>query len=192
MKHTVFAFEACARMEPESVLHQNLLRLLGAQPKEPNHQQKWTFYRDCAGEILAAQDRVTRFCWDYFDDDKMAVSNYDEWVAGMTTAEGARAQPSGAVDPYRGGDPRWLTFTMAFLLVKDSGCDESVRDQCAISEEMLWHRDTMRRVLGAVPMLNFAVIKSDVAYLIPRDDAWGLTGDDLAQPKFNYLRPIVG
>ena len=40
-------------------------------------------------------------------------------------------------------------------------------------------------------VLNFASIKSDCSYLIPRDVGWGLTLEDLAAPKFQYLRPIV-
>jgi hypothetical protein len=39
-------------------------------------------------------------------------------------------------------------------------------------------------------LLNFAAIKSDCAYLIPRDNGWGLTQQDLAEPKFHYLRTV--
>jgi len=80
---------------------------------------------------------------------------------------------------------------MAFLLVNGSPTDEALKRLCDIPQNRLWHRATFHRILSGLGVLNFASIKSDVAYLIPRDPGWGLTDDDLAQPKFNYLRPIV-
>ena len=41
-------------------------------------------------------------------------------------------------------------------------------------------------------VVNFASGLSDVMYLLPRDDDWGLTVDDLREEKFAYLRPVVG
>ena len=38
--------------------------------------------------------------------------------------------------------------------------------------------------------MNFASVKSDVMYLIPRDDDWALTSEDLSETKFEYLRPV--
>jgi hypothetical protein len=38
--------------------------------------------------------------------------------------------------------------------------------------------------------VNFAAVKSDVLYLIPQDEDWGLTAADLQEPKFEYLRDI--
>jgi hypothetical protein len=34
-------------------------------------------------------------------------------------------------------------------------------------------------------------VKSDVIYVIPGDDGWGLTAEDLTASKFEYLRPVV-
>ena len=70
---------------------------------------------------------------------------------------------------------RYLTFTMALLLVKGTPTDAAVR----------------RHILSGLSVLSFASIKSDVAYLIPRDVGWGLTLEDLADARFQYLRPIV-
>jgi hypothetical protein len=73
-----------------------------------------------------------------------------------------------------------------------SAVDLALRSICQIPEPQLWHRATFHRILqGVFGALNFASIQSDVAYLIPRDPGWGLTSDDLVQPKFAYLRPIM-
>lgn len=189
MKFSVFAFEICARYEPHGRLHQSLHRLLTTHPANANLQQKWLFHRNAIAELLVAVPSFERGCWDYFDDDARARRDYEQWVNGMLTEEGARKEPSGD-DPYRGG-PRYLTYTMAFLLVNGSEVDLGIRRVCDIPEPQLWHRASFHRILdGLYRVLNFASIQSDVAYLIPRDTGWGLTSDDLVQPKFAYLRPI--
>ena len=189
MRHSVFALEVAARFEPGGRLHTELHRLVTSSPVNATLQQKWTFYKHAVKELLVAMPLLQRGCWDYFDDDAKAKASYDQWVAGMVTEEGARPAPSGA-DPYRGSS-RYLTFTMAFLIVNGSPTDDAVRELCAIPEQRLWHRHTFQHILSGLGVLNFASIKSDVAYLIPRDNGWGLTDEDLALPKFNYLRPLV-
>lgn len=189
MLHSYLALEICSKYEPGGRLHSNLHGMLRNHPANATLHQKWTFYRGVAEEILVSLSLVERGCWDYYDDDARARADYDQWVNGMVTEEGARHAPSGS-DPYR-GDPRYMTFTMAFLMVKDSPCDLAIRDVCNIPEAHLWKRDTFRRILLGLRALNFSSIKSDVAYLIPRDDGWGLTQQDLALPKFQYLRPLV-
>ncbi len=91
---------------------------------------------------------------------------------------------------YR-GSARYLTWTMAFLMIEGSHTDLAVRRLCDFPDSRLWHRDTFQKILWGLGVLNFASIKSDVSYLIPRDVGWGLTVEDLAQPKFQYLRPLL-
>ncbi|AKV03291.1 hypothetical protein AKJ09_09954 [Labilithrix luteola] len=189
MNCSIFALELCARFEPGGRLHTQLLGLLRNHPANANLQQKWHFCRQAASELLVALPIVERGCWDYFDDDARARHDYAQWVRGMTTEEGARTTPSGD-DPYRGG-PRYMTFTMAFLLVNGSHTDLALRRVCEIPEQRLWHRETFRHILSNLGVLNFAGIQSDVAYMIPRDAGWGLTLEDLQLPKFHYLRPLV-
>jgi len=189
MKHSIFAFEICARFEPGGRLHSELRRLVTEAEANPSLQQKWQFYKRAIDELQIAAPLFQRGCWDYFDNDARARADYEQWVGGMETEEGARTQPSGD-DPYR-GSARFLTWTMAFLIVSGTPTDLAVRRLCDVPQARLWHRDTFQRILWGLGILNFASIKSDVSYLIPRDVGWGLTLEDLAAPKFQYLRPIV-
>ena len=189
MKHSIFAFEICARFEPGGRLHSELRKLVTEAEPNPTLQQKWRYYKQAIDELQVAVPLFYRGCWDYFDDDTRARADYDQWVAGMVTEEGARPEPSGD-DAYRGA-PRYLTWTMAFLILNESPTDLAVKRLCDVPQDRLWHRDTFHRILWGLGVLNFASIKSDVSYLIPRDVGWGLTDQDLAEPKFQYLRPIV-
>lgn len=185
---SIFAFEICARLEQGGQLHEPLRRLITSHPANATLQQKWYFYRTAITTLQQNIGLFERGCWDYFDNDARAKADYDQWVGGMVSEEGARTQPSGD-DAYRTG-PRYLTFTMAFLLVQSSPTDLALRRVCEIPEAELWHRSTFARILHGLSVLNFASIRSDVAYLIPRDLGWGLTAEDLAHDKFEYLRPI--
>lgn len=188
MLHSIFAFEVCMRLDP-SLRYALRQRILG-HPQAATYHEKWTLYRGAADDILPHVEHIERGCWDYFNDDARAQKDFKMWSDGMITEEGSRKVPSGQPDPYR-GEPRYMTFTMAFLLVQDSPCDYQMRQLTAIPEQYLWRRDVFVRLLQGIGYLNFASVKGDVVYLIPGDDQWGLTAEDLTATKFDYLRPIV-
>jgi hypothetical protein len=190
VEHSIFAMEVCARLDPGTALRSLLHEAtLGYGPRM-NLQQKWHQYRKAAMVLLNHLHLVERGCWDYFDDDARAQRDYDMWSKGMTTEEGARKAPSGLSDPYR-GQTRYLTFTMAFLILHGSPTDRAMASICNIQASNLWRRDVFAHLLRGMGNLNFASVKSDVVYLIPRDEGWGLTAQDLDDPKFHYLRQIV-
>jgi hypothetical protein len=83
-----------------------------------------------------------------------------------------------------------MTITMAFLIVGDTRTDTDVNALCRIPDSRLWDRASFEHILRGLGILNFASVESDVLYLIPRDDDWSLTAEDMSQEKFEYLRPI--
>src|SRR5512140_1797924 len=170
-------------------LHATFRAHVTAQPAAVGYQQKWEAYRALRGEMFQALPTVERGCWDYFNEDERALSDYRMWVNGMLTDETARTSPSGPNDPYRGG-PRYMTLTMAFLIVQDAPTDEAVRALCNIPQDALWERGAFARILRGLDVLNFASVESDVLYLIPRDADWSLTAEDMSEEKFSYLRPL--
>ncbi|WP_437682215.1 hypothetical protein [Sorangium sp. So ce131] len=190
MEHSIFAMEVCARMDPGSHLHRTLLESVQGRCERMSLNQKWHQYRRAQMALLSSLHLVEKGCWDYFDDDARARKDFAMWTGGMTTEEGARRAPSGMPDVYR-GQPRYLTFTMAFLLVQGSPTDRMLHTICNIPQARLWHRDVFGHLLQNLGHVSFASVASDVIYLIPRDDGWGLTPEDLLDPKFHYLRPLV-
>ncbi len=191
MRVSIFAVELALRVERARQVHEQLLACTQAALPASSLQEKWDFYGGAARVLLANLSLAERGCWDFFEDDARARRDFEMWKGGMTTREGARTSPSGTVDPYR-GDARFATFTISMLLVHGSPSERAMAAACAIPDPQLWHRASFHRVLSAISGLSFASVYSDVAYLIPRDFEWALTAEDLAQEKFEYLRPIVG
>jgi hypothetical protein len=188
MIHSIFAMEVCLPFDTQ--LHTALRSLVVEHPVRAGYQEKWELYRRAASLTVGQLERVDRGCWDYFDDDARALRDYKMWVAGMTTEEGARTAPSGQSDPYR-GEPRYMTLTMAFLIVQNSPTDLAMSTLCHIPEGDLWRRATFAHILNGMGALSFSSVESDVIYVIPGDAEWGLTAEDLSQSKFDYLRPVT-
>ncbi len=180
--------EVCLPLDPS--LHASLREKVASHPVLVGYQQKWALYRQAADEVLAHLEHVDKGCWDYFDNDAKALADFDMWVKGMTTEEGARKEPSGRGDPYR-GHPRYMTLTMAFLMVQGSPTDRAMASLCNIPQSELWKRGTFVHILRGMGIINFASVKSDVIYVIPGRDDWGLTMEDLTASKFEYLRQVT-
>jgi hypothetical protein len=187
---SIFSIEVAARLDVAPNLLPILRSTIADQGTAMGFHDKWAHYRRASQALLGSLGVIERGCWDYFDDSARAEKDFKMWLGGMTTEEGVRPGPSGRPDPYR-GEPRYLTFTMTFLLARPSPTDSAMSQLCDIPQADLWRRDVFARILDGMGVINFASVKSDVMYLIPRDDDWGLTVDDLALEKFNYLRRLV-
>jgi hypothetical protein len=191
VQHSIFAIELCARLVPQSPLRFALAEMISSAPEQMSLHQKWMQYQRAAQILVENLSTVERGCWDYFNDDAKALADYEMWTRGMVTEEGVRPGPSGLADPYR-SEPRYLTFTMALLILQDSPTDRMMIQVCNVPQAYLWHKETIARILRGMGQVSFASVKSDVMYLIPRDDDWALTPQDLEQPKFEYLRMLQG
>ena len=187
MAHSIFAMELCMRLDGRAELHHHLRQTL-PDVTQMAVGHKWQCYHR-ATQILAYNlQSAERGCWDYFDDPERAQNDFEMWKNGMVTAEGARPGPR----PLSPAEPRYLTFTMAFLLVKDSPSDLALRRLCEISQEHLWERRVFAHLLNSFGKVSFASVFRDVSYIIPRDIEWALTREDLAHEKFQYLRMLRG
>lgn len=191
MNHNVFAIELCLRLEPEDRLRSQLRELVAAHPSGSTPGYKWEQLSRATELLLRHQHLFEKGCWDFFDDDTKARSDYEMWCNGMITEEGARKQPSGRPGEFD-LEPRFMTFTISLLLKADSETARSLAEVCNVPQNDLWKKATFVKILQGLSSVSFAAVKSDVLYLIPGDETWGLTEGDLKDPKFEYLREIQG
>lgn len=187
MSHSIFAMELCLRLDPGGQLQQQLRAALPVQSMWLGVGAKWQHYRQVAQLLHANIHLAESGCWDYFDDPERALKDFEMWKNGMLTAEGARDDQRA----FSANEPRYITFTMAFLLIKDSPSDLTLRESCDVPAASLWNRAVFARLLRDFGQVSFASVFADVAYLIPRDPPWALTAEDLTDPKFHYLRRLV-
>lgn len=196
MNHSIFALELCLCPPAGNPLAMQLGELVRRHPATTTPGAKWEMYR-AARQLLANNlGYAVSGCWDFFDSDAKSLADYDMWTKGMTTEEGSRRSPrpdASANNMYRQqSEAAYITCTMSFLLQNGSFAERQLNNQCNIPDDRLWTRATFAHLLDKIGLLSFAVVKSDVFYVIPGDDRWALTADDMRDPKFEYLRPIVG
>jgi len=192
MNCSVFAIELAFPYDAQSASRPELRRLIQEHPEQLSYAQKAAFYTTATNALLREAPSFERGCWDYFDDE-IALDKYNEWCGGLLKEEGVRRTPSvdGGRGPYRAsGETRYTTFTMAFLLARGSNTDRTLASRCAIPQANLWRRDVFVYLLQGIRLFNFASIRSDVVYMIPNRDDYGLTEEDLRAEKFKYLRRI--
>lgn len=187
---SILALELCVSLEPAVKLHETLCALIRQSGEQMSFQEKWQAYQWAARALLDHEHAWHMGCWDFFDETQKARSDFAMWVNGLLTEEGGRKEPSGAPDPYR-GEPRYLTFTMAVLLVNGSVSERQLQRLCDIPEAHLWKRQTFQRLLGGLGYLSFSAVEADTMYVLPSQPGFALTAQDLTAPKFEYLRPIL-
>lgn len=188
MRHNIFAMELCLRLEPACALRAALRDLILAHPAASTPGLKWEMLRRATRLLIEGAARFEKGCWDFFDEDDRARRDYDMWCNGMTTEEGARKEPSGPREA--GADARYMTFTISLLLQADTPTALLLARLCDVPQPDLWKQKTFLKILEGLPCVSFAAVKSDVLYLIPGDESWGLTATDLQDPKFHYLRTV--
>ena len=190
MRHSVFTIEVCARLDTGPRLLDELRPIVQGAPEHVTRDEAWRRHSAAADVLLQYIEVIERGCWEYFDDEARAKWMFDDWTRPVIDRQIPRQGPSGAPG-YRDAAPRYLTFTMVYLLARDSPSDLELRRTCQIPDEELWRKSTFRRLLQGVRTLSFGSVKADSMYLIPRDQEWGFTQQDLAASTYDYLRPLI-
>jgi hypothetical protein len=189
--HSLIAIELCLRLAPGSAPRTRLHQIVAQHPAATSRDAKWKMLAEASRILHGNLDQAVRGCWDFFDEDARARRDFEMWSQGMITREGARTAPH-QQSAYRGGEPLHYTFTIAILMKRGTSAERRIAGSLDVPEHALWHRATFARVLSTIGLVSYASVHADVLYLIPGDEAWGLSNGDLEAPKFHYLRPIVG
>lgn len=191
MRDSVFTVELCLRLDLAPFVLDQLRPCVQAAPERVTRDEAWRRHAGAAEILMQHLPNAERGCWEYFDDQTTARAMFDDWCRPVLDRVLPRTEPSGIPD-FRNAGARYLLFTFVYLLARDSPSDLAVRRACDVPEGNLWKRATFRRLLGTVRSLSFASVKSDCIYMTPRDHDWSLTASDLAESKYQYLRPIDG
>lgn len=192
MDYSVFAMQVAIPHQPGTAAHDGLRQLVARAGQEQTYDDKAAFYRELSGRLLALVPWFAKGIWDFWDDPTRAPGDFQEWVDGLEGKE-ARHAPAPPAN-YRGQapEPRFMLVTFSMLLVHHGNSCRLLSRACNIPQANLWQRASFARILQGVAKVNFASVRSDVVYLVPRDDAYALTPEDLATQDYFYLRELAG
>jgi hypothetical protein len=195
MNHSAFALQVALRYRHGEGQRDRLRRALGTGTVAMSYRQKGEYFQQLSAAVRASAASFDYGVWDYFDDDGRARQEYATWAEGLEGKEARRVPvPLPAPGGYRdaGGDRRYLLFTVALLMRHGSASDRTLfATQQNLAGPTLWTRATFGYLIGALGMMSFTGVVSDVVYLIPGDDpTFALTPEDLKHPQFHYLREL--
>lgn len=180
-----FAMQVARKMRPNDDVHAALRDLTDDALKAATGPRKRDVYSRVANLLSRQMHTLELGIWDYWNEQDKVTPGFQDWVDGLEGKEARRA-------PAPLGEDLWLVFTLAFLMKKGSNTDERMSEACDCSEEKLWKHKTFKRILdNGVTGMNFATVKSEVIYLLPRSAEYALTEADLKRSgNFDYLHPL--
>ena len=130
-------------MDLAPAMLESLRPIAQGAPDRLSRDQAWRRHAAAADVILQSFDAVERGCWEYFDEEASAKATFDDWCRPVLDNAIPRQGPSG-VATYRDAGPRYLLFTLVYLLAYGSPSDLGVRNACDIRAEDLWKKGTFR------------------------------------------------
>lgn len=168
-----------------------LAHLIGASSERQTFIDKSAFWTRVGTLLRRYKNRFYFGTWDLVRGDN-AAGEFEEWSTEIETA---------TVPPHSlqllPGERRlqWQTthhilVTAVFLLEKHSNSDETLGEVCDMQEANYFTRDTFFMFLGAVTELNFASVRSDALYVVPRPGTEGFSMETLMSLEFNYLKQL--
>jgi hypothetical protein len=192
LTHRLFGLELCFPTAQGDAYRERVRRLLADFPASASVAEKERLYREFGAATLGELPRAVSGCWDYVGSDRRARAELGLWCSGVTERRGVRRVPAPVTTAFR-NDPRrrFLTVTAVLLLALHAGEECPLAEPCDIPEARFWTRATFATLLRALDRVRFGQVRCDALYLIPRDDGWALTDDDLARREYDHLRPLV-
>jgi len=178
-------------MESARDLRHTLHAMIARAPVNAGFQEKWGFYRQVSATLAARAGQIVYGVWDYVEESARAQAEYDQWCKGTEDDVEDAEEAAKQVPVYRqSGGPRFLFVTFLFLMRRGGASDRYICEVCRIPEDFWWTRNTFARMLQSIGGLNFESIRADAVYLRPGHDDGGVTQQELAEPRYRYLKML--
>lgn len=186
MRVSLFALQVFLPLPAADSLRHDLVGTLRVMPDRSSFNGKNEAYGRVSSLLLAHVGSFHLGVWDYFEDNDVAKSEWDQWCQGTE----ADAREATAPDPYRAGSLQ-MFVTILLLMAHGKAADRMMCDACAMPEGTEWTRRTFGKLLSVLPRLNFATVSSDAIYVRPGAMGGGVTATELAEEQYAYLRKLT-
>jgi hypothetical protein len=127
--------------------------------------------------------------WEYIDRANEANEEFNSWVAEIETGLATEDEELDAeVDEVRRTSNRkdYVVVTLAFLLDEPYGPAEAVAN-----EDEAFLKETFAALVQGLTTIDPNTIQADAAYVVPGNEADGLSEDDLYGPGWAYLHLLL-
>ena len=185
-----FGLQLAIKCFGEDTLRARLARVLeAARTEDVDGQAKRSFLKRFVALLDESELFWTYGYWEYIDHANEAVEGFNTWVAeiegSIATEEEELADD---VDDLRRTSKHkdYVIVTLSFLLDAPYGPAEAVAN-----EDAAFLKETFVSLVQGLTMLDPNAIQADAAYVVPGNEADGLSEDDLLSPGWEYLRMLL-
>ena len=88
-------------------------------------------------------------------------------------------------------EKRYVIVTLVFLLEEGSNTDQTLGERCDMPESEYFTRTTFGRLIGTIPLFNFANVEADAVYPAPGSEEDGFSLEDLHGGGYEYLKMLL-
>ena len=185
-----FGLQLAIKCFGEDTLRARLARVLEeVRTEDVDGQAKRSFLKRFVALLDESELFWTYGYWEYIDHAGEAVEVFNTWVAeiegSIATEEEELADD---VDDLRRTSKHkdYVVVTLSFLLDIPYGPAEAVEN-----DDAAFLKETFVSLVQGLTMLDPNAIQADAAYVVPGNEADGLSEDDLLSPGWEYLRMLL-
>lgn len=127
--------------------------------------------------------------WEYIDRAEEAAATFNTWVSEIESSMAVEEEELDAVvdDLHRTSSRKdYVVVTLAFLLDQPYAPAEAVE-----SDDAAFLKETFTALTQGLLTIDPHAIQADAAYIVPGNEADGLSEDDLYGPGWEYLRVLL-
>lgn len=192
MTYTFFGVQIAIKAFFNDPLRQQLGRIIAESDAEQTLFEKRGFWKRLAAVVNGAMPVFELGYWDLIRGGN-AQEEFETWCSEIEGALASEREEMGerADEVNRlSANKDYILFTAAVLVERGSNSDGTLGERCDVPEAEYFTRQTMARLVGTFPLLNFVNVQADAVYLMPGSDQDGFSQEDLFGGGYEYLKPL--
>jgi hypothetical protein len=193
MSKTFFGIQVVVKNFVSDPLRKELHEIIGRSDAEQSLVEKRAFWKRVTAVLNEALPAFEYGYWDLIRGNS-AEEEFESWSSEIEGSLATEKEELGtAPDEISriSAEKRYIVVTLLFLVEGGSNSDGTLSERCDIAESEQWTRLTFGRLIGTIPLLNFANVDADAVYLAPGSEEDGFSLEDLHGGGYEYLKMLL-
>ncbi|MFL5443766.1 MAG: hypothetical protein ACJ78W_04575 [Myxococcales bacterium] len=193
MSKTFFGIQVVVKNFVSDPLRRELHEIIARSDAEQSLVEKRAFWKRVTAVLNEALPAFEYGYWDLIRGGS-AEEEFESWSSEIEGSLATEKEELGtAPDEISriSAEKRYIVVTLVFLVEGGSNSDATLADRCDVPESEYWTRLTLGRLIGTIPLLNFANVDADAVYLAPGSEEDGFSLEDLHGGGYEYLKMLL-
>ncbi|MFL5369395.1 MAG: hypothetical protein ACJ78Z_04315 [Myxococcales bacterium] len=193
MSKTFFGIQVVVKNFVSDPLRKELHEIIARSDAEQSLVEKRAFWKRVTAVLNEALPAFEYGYWDLIRGGS-AEEEFESWSSEIEGSLATEKEELGtAPDEISriSAEKRYIVVTLVFLVEAGSNSDATLADRCDVPESEYWTRLTLGRLIGTIPLLNFANVDADAVYLAPGSEEDGFSLEDLHGGGYEYLKMLL-